>query len=123
MDTSDPKSLEPGAVPFSVNPMLSPRNAVYRFLGCLSSCSPHVPGAVIVNNSGDFGRVTDMFVYICGESATKKKKVKTEVEYNVFSCANLVTPLTSGTTPGSSILISQQHSETTLACKQGRLHL
>jgi len=83
--------------------MLSLGNAVYRFLGCLSSCELHVPSAIIVNDSGDLGRVC-----ICGESArknvTQPKKIQ---EYNVFSSTDLVTPLTSGTNPGSSILIPQ----------------
>jgi hypothetical protein len=73
MHTSDSKSLEPGAIPFSLNPVLSPGNAVNRFLDCLSSYSLDVPSAIIVNDSGDLGCVTDMFVCICGESATKKE--------------------------------------------------
>jgi len=53
MRSEDSEQQGLDAIPFGLDPIFSPRKAVNPLLDCLGTYSLNVPGAIIVNDSGD----------------------------------------------------------------------
>ena len=89
-------------LPFSFQPLLIFSHLINAFFHSFRTHCSNLPTPIVVDHGGYFGGATNML--ICWKSTPVKSTDDYYSEVELLNTAHLVTPLISGTWPGSSTL-------------------
>ena len=89
-------------LPFSFHPLLIFSYLTDAFFHSFRTHCPNLSAQIVVDHGGYFGGATDLL--ICGKSTAIRDTSIIELEVELLKTADLITPLISGTWPGSSTL-------------------